>query len=397
MKMKTIQITTLLIITLLLSPLANGEYPPKNAAVIYYKNMYHYPPQDGSADKLKDIADDIELTEDIIEHVNSYHYVVRDLVTAAKIDYCDWGIDYSQGFDTLLPGLSSFKRYARLLLADTKIHASKGNYVLALDRCITMQKSASHISDETIISALVALSINAMADKGITHILGEMPADKTTLLKLKRQLDTAEDRIAMVKASFYGEKMYMMLPHLDKDSPARLTPEMVKEFVGKDFPADDPMAKELLSRLDAGDEQIYKDIKQYWFNVMDAQIAAFDLPYTKAYNKLNKEIPDKVTGDAKKKPEAFMAQYFVPAYGKVYALAVRSQASLNSLRAAVDVYLVKATTGKLPAKLSPASPKDIFSNKPFIYEKTEEGFILRCRGKDLNKNVTHEYTFKVKK
>lgn len=394
--MKTIHITTLLIITLLLSPLASGEYPPKNAAVIYYKNMHFYPPQDGSADKLKQIADDTELSKDIIEHVNSYHYVVRDLVTAAKVDYCDWGIDYSQGFDTLLPGWSSFKRYARLLMADAKIHASNGDYDLALDRCITIQKFASHVSDETIISALLGMSIDTIADKGITHILGEMPADKTKLLKLKRQLDTAEDRVAMVKASFYHEKMYMILPHLDKDSPARLTSEMFEELIGK-IPVDDPVAKELFRRLDAGDEQIYKDIKKYWFAVMDDNIAAFDLPYSKACKKLNKEIPDKVIADARKMPEAVLPKISVTVFGKIYMISVRIQTSLNALTAAVDVYLVKATTGKLPAKLSPGSPKDLFSDKPFIYEKTEEGFILRCREKDLDKNVTHEYSFKVKK
>ena len=147
-----------------------------------------------------------------------------------------------------------------------------------------MQKFASHVSDKTFVSTLVGMRIDDIADKGITQILGDMPADKTKLLKLKRQLDTAEDRVAMVKASFYGEKRYMMLPHLDKDSPARLTSEMFEEFVDK-VPVDDPVAKELFSRLDAGDEQIYKDIKKYWFAMMDANIAAFDLPYSKAYNK----------------------------------------------------------------------------------------------------------------
>lgn len=396
--MKTIHITMLLIVTILLSPLASaGEYPPKNAAVIYYKAMYGYPPQDGSADKLRDVTDDAELSEEIIRHVSEYQNVVRDLVTAAKIDYCDWGNDYSQGFNLVLTGLSDLKWFTRLLMADAKIHASKGNYDMAMDRCITIQKLASHVSDETIISALVAISINAIADKGITQILDEMPEDKATLLKLKKHLDGGEDRVAMVKASFYGEKMYMMLPHLDRDSPVRLTSEMVKEFVVDDFPVDDPVLEELFSRLDAGDQELYDSIKAYWCGVMDEEIAAFDLPYNKAYKKLDKEIPDKVTADAKKRPEAFMAAICIPAVGKVYSLAVRSQASLNSLRAAVDVYLVKATTGKLPAKLSPASPKDLFSDKPFIYEKTGEGFILRCRGKDLNKNVTHEYTFKVKK
>jgi len=47
----------------------------------------------------------------------------------------------------------------------------------------------------------------------------------------------------------------------------------------------------------------------------------------------------------------------------------------------------------LPAEL----PGDLFSGKDFQYEKTTEGFILRCQGEDLYKNEVYEYEFKVKK
>jgi hypothetical protein len=42
-------------------------------------------------------------------------------------------------------------------------------------------------------------------------------------------------------------------------------------------------------------------------------------------------------------------------------------------------------------------PKDLFSGKDFEYEKAADGFILRCQGKDLNRNEIYEYKFKVKK
>jgi len=43
------------------------------------------------------------------------------------------------------------------------------------------------------------------------------------------------------------------------------------------------------------------------------------------------------------------------------------------------------------------TPMDLFSGKDFKYEKTKEGFVLRCQGKDLVKNKIYEYEFKVKK
>ena len=40
-------------------------------------------------------------------------------------------------------------------------------------------------------------------------------------------------------------------------------------------------------------------------------------------------------------------------------------------------------------------PKDLFSGKDFIYEKTDTGFTLRCQGKDLAKDLIYEYEFKL--
>jgi hypothetical protein len=42
-------------------------------------------------------------------------------------------------------------------------------------------------------------------------------------------------------------------------------------------------------------------------------------------------------------------------------------------------------------------PKDLFSGEDFEYEKKDDGFVLRCRAKDLGKDKIHEYEFKLKK
>jgi hypothetical protein len=64
---------------------------------------------------------------------------------------------------------------------------------------------------------------------------------------------------------------------------------------------------------------------------------------------------------------------------------------------AIDIYIIKAKTGQLPDALPESMPKDLFSGKDFKYEKTKEGFVLRCRGKDLVKDKIYEFEFKVKK
>lgn len=80
---------------------------------------------------------------------------------------------------------------------------------------------------------------------------------------------------------------------------------------------------------------------------------------------------------------------------RIYAQSVALRAKWNAIRAAVDVYLVKATTGSLPESLPPGLPGDPYSGKPFQYAKTAEGFVLRCQAKDLNRDKVRVYEFNV--
>jgi hypothetical protein len=74
---------------------------------------------------------------------------------------------------------------------------------------------------------------------------------------------------------------------------------------------------------------------------------------------------------------------------------VRHKTSVNALNCALGIYAHKAGTGELPDEIPADSPKDLFSGGNFEYEKTKDGFVLRCRGRDLFKNEIHEYEFKV--
>jgi hypothetical protein len=63
--------------------------------------------------------------------------------------------------------------------------------------------------------------------------------------------------------------------------------------------------------------------------------------------------------------------------------------------AAIELYLIKAKTGTLPNELPTDLPQDPFSDNNFVYEKTADGFVLKCQGRDLSRDVVHEYAFKV--
>ena len=71
---------------------------------------------------------------------------------------------------------------------------------------------------------------------------------------------------------------------------------------------------------------------------------------------------------------------------------VGHEAYINGIKAAVEVYLVLAKTGKLPNKLPEHLPKAPFTGQDFVYEITQEGFALNCQGADAQR-----FEFKVRK
>lgn len=129
---------------------------------------------------------------------------------------------------------------------------------------------------------------------------------------------------------------------------------------------------------------------------MEAVQAAFDLPYSQAYSKL-KQLDEKPAKEFSKNPDATLTAACSPTWLKIYTLSTRLGSHTNAIKAAIEIYIIKAKTGQFPDALPTGLPPDLFSSKDFQYEKTKDGFVLRCQGKDLARDVIHQYEFKVKK
>ena len=109
------------------------------------------------------------------------------------------------------------------------------------------------------------------------------------------------------------------------------------------------------------------------------------------------KLQNKMTKDANSDPGAFMALLLAPATDRIFSLKTRFETHNNAIKAAIEIYLIKAESDKLPDELPAGLGGDEFGGGDFIYEQTAEGFVLRCAGKDLTKGETFEYKFKVQK
>lgn len=374
----------LLVIVFSLTTTCAYSYPPDNAAVLYYKAAVRYEVDNDMAKMLTDLQKGkIEVNDKIREFVKKNRLIIKTVLDATEVKNCDWGMDFSDGMAMDMPPLGSFRKLARLVIADAKILADDGNYEDAIGRCMSLYRMARHINDRVFISYMVAIAINAITNECLIQIISDMPQSLQNLTELKNQLIEIDSIPFSVKPAILGEREAVLI---------FMTPEQLPNIV-KLCEFEKSVKEKILSI--SIDEVFLERNRTYFENYYTEIIAGFDMPYTEGYATLE-NLVEKVEKETKNNPDAILTGILAPATHKIFSLKTRLETHNNAIKAAVELYIIRAKTGKLPEELPADLPKDLFSNKPFLYEKTADGFILRCQGKDLSKDKTYEYEFKTK-
>ena len=127
-----------------------------------------------------------------------------------------------------------------------------------------------------------------------------------------------------------------------------------------------------------------------------AAIIESDLSYRDTCTQIEQLIEQVYAEGRKGSAIAFMYSCVDPV-DDYYTAHVNAKAHANAVRAAMEVYRIKAETGKLPEALPDGLPGDPYSGEDFDYEITEEGFTLRCRAMAVNYSQgPRHFEFKVR-
>ncbi|MBN1817291.1 MAG: hypothetical protein JW828_08010 [Sedimentisphaerales bacterium] len=357
-------------------------YPPDNAAVLFYKTCLTYKHTEGDlAETVADVAAcKVEPTDEVIHYIKEEVNTIKILAEAGRIEACDWGNDYREGFNLELPVLSNMRNLARIVLADAVIHIREKDWNMAIQRCETAYAMARHIrTDATLIHNLVGIALEALTNKVVTKTLAEMPVDRILLEKIERQLEQVATNNQTMRNCI----------ELEKNVVVKYTSleDMRKMFANSDA------SEEERSQLT---EENFQKSKVYYELHLNRLMEAFSLAYPEGTAQINK-LNEQINKDAETLPAAAMALTVIPAMEKCFSLEIRSRTDNNAMQVAIELYKIRANRGRLPRRLPPDLPKDLFSGKDFDYEITDEGFILRCKGEDIAKNLIHEYRFTVDK
>ncbi|MHC4636327.1 MAG: hypothetical protein ACYTBP_05835 [Planctomycetota bacterium] len=370
---------------------------PENAALLYYQAFLLQQKFDETKINLiRPLArGEIDPNEKIAEYIEKSRYLMNLVETAADLEQCDWGVKYSDGFEVLIPHLSQTRIIGFLLLAEARILAEKDDYESAIDRCLTAYKMGIHISQgHTMISCLVGYSIHRIANGCIRDILSSMEVDLETLQWLKGELDAFENRLIPIKVSVEFEHE-IIAGYMNTERIHELLP-MLEDCIN-----DKLAIKAAYESIPAADEQFCMRNKEYLDRHFEEVLAALDLPYKEASERLE-ELSEQPKEDYdKNNPDALLTCVLAPSIKKAHHYQVQRNTFYNGVRAAVEIYMIKVKTGKLPDLLPAGLPIDEFSGNDFGYRKTTDGFVLVTKGREIRNGKMLEepleYQFKVAK
>ena len=374
-----------LAMALIASPVLAYPPDPDNAALLYYQGILTLVELDEEArDRIRDVAR-AEVTPDdkVRQDISKCIGAIQLAEAAAQVPECNWGVRYSQGFEALMPQLAHMKVLTFVLIADARIRASDGDYKGALERCLMTGTFAHHIGDDTLVSYLVSLSVRAMVYKCMQDIIGQAAHNEELLGWLKNEFATSPaDTLSPVNPLKIELEIVTNLMQMDNI-------EKLARFLA------DSDEKKMADIINKADKKTLEQARRLYSEHIKSALTVFSTPmrYEQAHSKLKQLANNFDPND----PASATAGAFIPALARILTLKKRAETHANALKAAIDIYITRAKTGRIPDALPTGLPKDVLSGKDFQYEKTKDAFILRCRGKDLDKDEIYEYEFKVKK
>ncbi len=359
---------------------------PDNAALLYYQAFISLPDLDKEArDHLADVAKGtVAPNEKTREYVEKCRGAIVLADAARPLVISNWGFRYSQGFEAVMPYLAQIRFLSYVLLADARVQALDGDYKGALERCLQMGTFARHIGDDPLIAYLVGVAVQRLGYECMDDIIGSAAKDAELLRWLKHELSPSPTSgLSPVTPLKVEMEIALDLMQMDKrDKLAGILVDVAQK--------DNDQVKFLASADEATLERARQLYSQYFMSAL--AILSGSKPYEQAYLELN----TLVSGLDAKDPASVVVSTLAPALGATLSVKTSLDACANATKAAVELCLQRAEAGRFPEVLPEGLPKDPFSGQDFQYERTRTGFILRCRGKDLSKNKTYEYTFPVK-
>lgn len=356
---------------------------PDNAALLYYQAFLSLAElNDGERKVIRAVAQgEADPNDQAREYIQKCRGAMGFAEAGAQVPTCNWGFRFSQGFDALMPQLAQARSLTFVLLGDARVRAADGDYRAALERCLLVDAFARHVGDDTLVSYLVSIAVRRMGYRCMIDVVGKASGDASRLRWLKDELATSPQwnltPVRPLKIEMEIALDAMQVGKLDAFVRIATENEHTRAKI-REMASEDVLAQ---------GRALYSQRVSSMIRIMGS---------SKPYEEVHTQLEQLGSSLDPNVPSSAIARVMLPAFSRVYTLGVRTDTNVNAARAGIEICLQRAESGKLPTTLPAGLPKDPFSGQDFRYERTDDGFILRCQGKDLDKDAAEGFKFVVK-
>ncbi len=371
-----------------ITPWVEDGTPPKqgNAALLYYEAFLLRPvPPEAIKYKMHSVT---EPTRQIKTYLGHCLPVIEIVEIASRMPQCIWGV-WPERRLSMVASRREIGHIQDILLMDARALAADGHYRAALERCLTLRRFARHLSEDPELYIYMT-SFDTLHLIVVRDVLGIMPPDAEILTWFRGQFAVVPG-LRLSYAETLQRRVKRFLNRM------RTTPKSLRHYKNLAIrEVEGEQAKENIRNLT--DEQFLARACEGLARFLDSMFRVLDseMIYEQKLVQMNGLFNEKMKGD-NTDPVVKNMINMVGRIDRNYSSLIEHTAYVNGIKAAVEVYLALANAGQLPEKLPDHLPKDPFPGRDFIYEITDEGFALRCQGKDFLNRKYRLLEFKVKK
>jgi hypothetical protein len=321
------------------------------------------------------------LDERAINLITAYRNVFKMLRRAAASEVpCDWGIDMSDGPETLLPSLARFKSLAQAACLRARVHLATGDQETAREELLaTIVMGRNIATDQVLISCLVQIAIENIITSFIAENFYQFTPE--TLAIFSERLNAGPPR-GSVQQSMVMEKsgfcdwLVQKIADIDAQSGgnSQVLREKVRELWTKNLADAEStnslrLADEFVAGTDGSAASLISYVKQL-DPLYEELTEILGLPWSE-YRQRYSEFEEKVRSH----PNVLTREFF-PALGNARKREFAIEAKLAMLQAAF--------TYKLKGEAALNAIADPFSDGPFalrrfVLDGMDRGFELESK------------------
>jgi hypothetical protein len=362
----------------------------------YYKKAFKLSldlPEQISLSELKCWPKDLSADKQILleSWVSSNNRALEQLKLGSQKSYCWFDYQGSSIRNITFPDLKKARALCYLVCMRAKLNAANGQLEKAFSDLLVCYRFGRHLmGPKVLIEQLVGIGIISNANQASLEVLKRAELTSGILKDFQQELESI--RSERIFIDFTAEKFFLyentQIMFTDDGKGGGRIKQAEVEAIARTYKQQEQMSSQEVEKL-----------KLRWNNLEKRQTIELADKVYEYYNRIVRKTPYQMRSEGKPFEKAMaevtrnnaLLEMLAP-NSRVIEMFFRCEAESDALITILAISRYKADNGKLPQKVNElvstgylkSLPMDPYSNKPLVYKKAKDDFMLYSLGADFD-------------